>query len=119
MTLNDFVQRITVINRAWKTAGNDSEPYINQHIAKQLQEQKSAWQVEFYRTYPKVVWFKADLENHPDGNTYSVRFGDRTVLSSDGDVKWNAEHIPKYLLQKLLTESEFRSATQPKNELCL
>ncbi|MEZ8990201.1 hypothetical protein AB4342_12545 [Vibrio breoganii] len=119
MTLDYFVQRITAINRAWKVAENDSEPYIGQSLAKQLQEQKSAWQVEFYRTYPKMVWFRADLEDYPDGETYSVRFGDRTVLSSDGDIKWNAEHIPKYLLQKLLTETEFRSATQPKSELCL
>ncbi|GEA51420.1 hypothetical protein VIN01S_22240 [Vibrio inusitatus NBRC 102082] len=118
MTFDDFVKRITAINRAWKVAREDSEPYINTHIANALQQQKSAWQVEFYRAFPASVWFKADLDNFPTGDVFSVRFGDQTVKSTDGDSKWNAEHIPKHLLRTLLTETEYRIATQPKVELC-
>lgn len=114
MKIEEFVKQITAVNRAWKVAQEDSDPYINTHIANALQQQKSAWQVEFYRAFPASVWFKADLDNFPAGDVFSVRFGSQIVESSDGDSKWNAEHIPKYLLKSLLTETEYRIATQPK-----
>ncbi|GEM77848.1 hypothetical protein [Vibrio superstes] len=114
MKIEEFVQQITAVNRAWKVAQEDCDNYINTHIAKILQEQKSAWQVEFYRSYPTSVWFKTDVENFPSGDVFSVRFGNEAVRSTDGDSKWNAEHIPKILLKSLLTESEYLIATQPK-----
>ncbi|WP_394151544.1 hypothetical protein [Vibrio maritimus] len=112
MNLQQFVQKITAINRAWKVALDDDNPYISEVLARRLQDQKSAWQVEFYRSFPSLVWFKADLENYPDGSVYSVRFGDTVVVSTDLDVKSNAEHIPKHLLMELLTDFEFINATK-------
>ncbi|WP_298444475.1 hypothetical protein [uncultured Ferrimonas sp.] len=117
MNLEQIVQRITAINRAWKVALGDGTPYINTELAKRLQKQKSAWQIELYRTYPNLVWFKLDVDGFPDGSVYSVRFCEQTVTTADGDEKWNAEHIPKHLLSELLTKPEFQHATQRKHKL--
>ncbi len=112
---NEIVDRIVSINRAWKIALEDSNSHINGKIADKLCNQKSAWQVELYRSYPDTVWFKYDLDNYPDGSVFSVRFGTEVVISSDGDSKWNAEHLPVSIARKMLTATEFKQATNQKN----
>ena len=53
MKLNDIVDRIVLINRAWKVAKEDSVPHINTQLADRLKIQKSAWQIELFRSYPE------------------------------------------------------------------
>ena len=114
MKLNDIVDRIVLINRAWKVAKEDSVPHINTKLADRLKIQKSAWQIELFRSYPEQVWFKKDLENYPDGSVFSVRWKNEPVRSSDGDLKWNAEHLPVDIAKNLLTYKEFHIATKLK-----
>jgi len=115
LRLKEIVDRIVSINRAWKVAKEDSSPFINTCMAQRLRDQKSAWQVELFRCYPEQVWFKLDLESYPDGSVFSVRWISQPIFSSDGDIKWNAEHIPVEVAKQLLTETEFKLAINKKN----
>jgi hypothetical protein len=115
LKLNEIVDRIVSINRAWKVAKEDPSPQINNIMAERLKDQKSLWQVELFRSYPEQVWFKLDLESYPDGSAFSVRWGSQKVFSSDGDIKWNAEHIPVAVARRLLTETELKLAINQKN----
>ncbi|MGF1692360.1 hypothetical protein [Photobacterium kagoshimensis] len=112
--LHQLVDRITSINRAWKVAQQDPNTAINSVIAKRLQFQKANWQLELLRSFPDKVWLKPDLDCESNELVYSVRFGDNIVITSDGDEKWNAEHLPARLAKELLTEQELLHAIQPK-----
>ncbi|MBB1363106.1 hypothetical protein H5125_13220 [Shewanella sp. SR44-4] len=114
MKLNDIVNRIVLINRAWKVAKEDPSPQLNTLLANRLKNQKSAWQIELFRSFPEQVWFKKDLDNYPDGSVFSVRWMDNPIISSDGDIKWNAEHLPVDIAKNLLTHKEFHIATKLK-----
>lgn len=114
MTLDEIVNRIVLINRAWKVAKEDPHEHVNTHMANRLRQQKSTWQIELIRSFPDQVWLKKDLENYPDGSVFSVRWKSGSIVSSDGDVKWNAEHIPSEIAQSLLTKKEFLTAIKQK-----
>ncbi|MGC9401126.1 hypothetical protein ACP43V_01665 [Vibrio genomosp. F10 str. 9ZC157] len=113
-TVEQFVDRITTINRAWKIAQQDENLVIKNQLSERLKLQKANWQLEFLRAYPNKVWLKPDHEIEASEEVYSVRFGDETVLTSDGDAKWNAEHLPARIAKEHLTEVELTRALHPK-----
>ena len=105
---------MVLIYFAWKVAKEDQHAHINTHLANRLKQQKSTWQIELIRSFPNHVWLKKDLDNFPDGSVFSVRWKSGSIISTDGDEKWNAEHIPADIAQSLLTKSEFLTAIQKK-----
>lgn len=113
-SIEQFVNHITALNRAWKVAQSDSNPTINSSIANGLKLQKANWQIELLRAHPDKTWLVVDEESDSDEEVYSVRFVDDNVLTSDGDRKWNAEHIPLRIVETHLTERELIRALYPK-----
>lgn len=97
-SLPQLVNKIHVINQAWKAAQNcgDIEP-----VAESFRDFKSRLQAQLLRQYgPENVYLQLDSETESDEPLYSVK------LSEPTDGKMDAAHLPVRVAKSLLSEDE-------------
>lgn len=106
--LRKIVERIVLLNHAWKVARN--ELGADHAITMALRLQKSSWQATLLRSFPLDSYLKKDNENTEGEPLLSVRLS--KPLSISGSVRHDAEHIPERIAKNLFLDKELIKLTR-------